>query len=77
MNASRYRSFMVRVWDPAGDPGGARVDIERIQSGDRVVMRGPDAERLLAMLDPAADDVPMPMPAVGDGDEQPSEGGAT
>jgi hypothetical protein len=75
--ASRYRSFMVRVWSVAGDQGAGRVEIERIQSGARVVVRGLDAERIVAMLDPAVGDMPVRIPAAEDRGRRQTEGSAT
>jgi hypothetical protein len=57
----RYRSFIVRVWNPGGG-GALRVEIERIQSGTRTVLEGAVAERIVAAIDPDAGGEPMPGP---------------
>jgi hypothetical protein len=56
---SRYRSFIVRVWVPGGE-GAIRVEIERIQTGMRIVLKGAVAEHIVAVIDPDAGSGPVP-----------------
>jgi hypothetical protein len=64
---------MVRVWSVPGDQG-ARVEIERIQSGARTVLHGLDAESLVDSLDPAAGHAPVLESEAGDRDRLSTEG---
>lgn len=54
MDGESYRSFVVRVWYPAGDGTvPRRIEIEEVQSGSRVAVSGPRAVEVISGISTA------------------------
>jgi hypothetical protein len=57
-----YRSYVVRVHQHPGGPASIRLDIEDLQGGRRVAMRGAVARRLAKVLLRVVERVEAPNP---------------
>lgn len=73
MHDGRYRSFLVRVWQPGGD-GTIRVEVELIQTGKRTVLHGTVAEQVVEAIDPLAGSGQVPGPSPEAGTDAPPKG---
>jgi hypothetical protein len=62
MDAVRYRSYVVRVWNAGpSEPAGTRIRVEWIAPGIEVEVRGERAADLAARLDLVFDSDPREM----------------